>query len=132
MSEGTPVHAAREGIVARVIESNDKGCWQDGCGQYANFIVVMHDDGTTGEYYHLQQNGALVDVGERVAAGQKIGLSGNTGHTALPHLHFAVYKATRRALPQSVPVTFISADGVIFNPRRGHRYLAVSGQNTGD
>ena len=132
MTEGTPVHAAREGIVARVVESNNKGCWQDGCGKYANFIVVMHDDGTTGEYYHLQQDGALVDVGDRVEAGQEIGLSGNTGHTALPHLHFAVYKATRRALPQSVPVTFISADGVVFRPRRGHRYLAVSGQNAGD
>lgn len=132
MAEGTPVHAAREGVVARVIESNDKGCWQDGCGQYANFIVVMHDDGTTGEYYHLQQDGALVEVGERVEAGQEIGRSGNTGHTALPHLHFAVYKATRRALPQSVPVSFISADGVILKPRRGHRYLAVPGQNAGD
>lgn len=132
MSEGTPVHAARAGMVARVVESNDKGCWRDGCGQYANFIVVMHDDGTTGEYYHLQQNGSLVEVGERVEAGQEIGRSGNTGHTALPHLHFAVYKATRRALPQSVPVSFISADGVIFKPRRGHRYLAVSSQNAGD
>ena len=132
MTEGTPVHAAREGVVAQLVESNDKGCWEDGCGKYANFIVVMHDDGTTGEYYHLQQNGALVDVGERVEAGQKIGLSGNTGHTALPHLHFAVYKATRRARPQSVPVSFISADGVIFEPRRGHRYLAVPGQSAGD
>jgi len=132
MSEGTPVHAAREGVVARVVESNNKGCWQDGCGQYANFIVVMHDDGTTGEYYHLQQNGSLVEVGDRVEAGQEIGRSGNTGHTALPHLHFAVYKATRRALPQSVPVSFISADGVVFRPRRGHRYLAVPSQSAGD
>jgi murein DD-endopeptidase MepM/ murein hydrolase activator NlpD len=80
----------------------------------------------------LQQNGALVEVGERVDAGQKIGLSGNTGHTALPHLHFAVYKATRRARFQSVPVTFITAEGVIFRPRSGHRYLAVSGQRVGD
>ena len=132
MDVGTPVHAAREGVVARIEESNDKGCWQDGCGQYANFIVIMHDDGTTGEYYHLQQNGALVDVGDRVEAGEKIGLSGNTGHTALPHLHFAVYKATRRALPQSVPVTFVSGDGVVYRPRRGHRYLAVPSQKVGD
>ena len=132
MDIGTPVHAAREGVVARVVESNDKGCWHDGCGQYANFIVVMHDDGTTGEYYHLQLNGALVEVGERVEAGQRIGLSGNTGHTALPHLHFAVYKATRRARFHSVPVTFIAADGVIFKPRRGHRYLAIAGQRVGD
>ena len=68
----------------------------------------------------------------RVEAGQKIGLSGNTGHTALPHLHFAVYKATWRALAQSVPVNFISANGVIFKPRRGQRYLAVPSQKAGD
>ncbi len=132
MDVGTPVHAARDGVVARIEESNDKGCWQDGCGRYANYIVIMHDDGTTGEYYHLQYNGALVDVGDRVEAGQKIGLSGNTGHTALPHLHFAVYKATSRALPQSVPVTFVSADGVVHKPRRGHRYLAVPSHRVGD
>ncbi len=132
MKVGTPVHAARGGTVVRLEESNDKGCWQDGCGAYANFIVVMHEDGTTGEYYHLQQNGALVKVGEQVKAGQKIGLSGNTGHTALPHLHFAVYRATKKARSQSVPISFLSADGVVYQPRRGHHYLAVMGQQAGD
>jgi murein DD-endopeptidase MepM/ murein hydrolase activator NlpD len=132
MSVGTPVHAARGGVVARVVESNNKGCWEDGCGKYANFIVVMHDDGTTGEYYHLQQDGALVDVGERVVEGQKIGLSGNTGHTALPHLHFAVYRATKGARSQSIPINFMSADGVVYQPRRGHHYLAVAYQQAGD
>jgi murein DD-endopeptidase MepM/ murein hydrolase activator NlpD len=132
MSVGTPVHAARGGIVARVVEEHDKGCWEDGCGQYANFIVVMHDDGTTGEYYHLQQDGSLVEVGDKVIAGQQIGLSGNTGHTTMPHLHFAVYRATNRARPQSIPVNFISADGVVHQPRRGHRYLAVAYQQAGD
>lgn len=132
MSEGTPVHAARGGIVARVVERHDKGCWEDGCGQWANFIVIMHDDGTTGEYYHLQQNGALVDIGDIVVAGQKIGLSGNTGHTALPHLHFAVYRATRGARSQSVPISFISADGIVYQPRRGHHYRAITQQYAGD
>lgn len=122
MSVGTPVHAARSGVVARVVEANDKGCWEDGCGKYANFIVVMHDDGTTGEYYHLRKDGSLVDVGERVVAGQHIGFSGNTGHTALPHLHFAVYRATRGARSQSVPISFISEDGIVYKPRRGHHY----------
>jgi len=132
MSEGTPVHAARGGIVARVVESNDKGCWEDGCGQYANFIVIMHDDGTTGEYYHLQQDGALIEVGDKVVEGQKIGYSGNTGHTALPHLHFAVYRATRGGRSQSVPISFISEDGIIFQPRSGHRYRATTQQHAGD
>ena len=132
MPVGTPVHAARGGIVARTVEVHDKGCWEDGCGQFANFIVVLHDDGTTGEYYHLQQNGALVAPGDRVSAGQKIGLSGNTGHTTMPHLHFAVYRATSRARSQSVPFSFISADGVVRNPRRGRHYLAVMHNQVGD
>lgn len=132
MPVGTPVHAARGGIVARTVDSNNKGCWEDGCGKFANFIVVLHDDGTTGEYYHLQQNGALVAPGDRVTAGQKIGLSGNTGHTTMPHLHFAVYRATSRARSQSVPFSFLSADGVVHKPRRGRHYLAVMHNQVGD
>jgi len=125
MAEGTPVHAARAGIVARIEERNNRGCWRDGCGKYANYIVVLHSDGTTGEYYHLQQNGALVEVGERVERGQKIGLSGNTGHTALPHLHFAVYRPTTWGNTQSIPIRFRSADGVISRPRNGGRHQAA-------
>ena len=125
MPEGTPVHAARAGVVARVEESHSRGCWQDGCGRYANYIVVLHDDGTTGEYYHLQRDGALVEVGDHVARGQKIGLSGNTGHTTMPHLHFAVYRATEWGNTQSIPVRFQSADGIVTRPRHGARYQAT-------
>ena len=132
MPVGTPVHAARGGVVARVVESHDKGCWEDGCGRYANFIVVMHSDGTTGEYYHLQKDGAAVEVGDRVTAGQWIGLSGNTGHTTMPHLHFAVYRATRGGLPQSVPISFVSSEGVILSPRQGHHYKAIEQEISGD
>ena len=126
MPEGTPVHAARGGVVARVEERHNIGCWEDGCGRYANFVVVLHDDGTTGEYYHLLQNGALVEVGERITAGQQIALSGNTGHTTVPHLHFAVYRAVDWGNTQSVPVRFVSADGLVDRPRRGGRYQAVA------
>ena len=125
MPEGTPVHAARAGVVARVEESNTVGCWRDGCGRYANYIVVLHNDGTTGEYYHLQHMGALVEVGDSVARGQRIGLSGNTGHSTMPHLHFAVYRATDWGNTQSIPVRFQSADGTIKRPRRGARYEAT-------
>ncbi len=124
MAEGTPVHAARGGVVARVVESNTRGCWEDGCGRYANYIVILHSDGTTGEYYHLEKDGALVDVGDVVEKGQHIGLSGNTGHTTMPHLHFAVYRATVWGNTQSIPVRFRSLSGVVDKPRRGARYLA--------
>lgn len=124
MKEGTPVHAARDGLVARLEEAHSIGCWDNGCGRYANYIVVLHDDGTTGEYYHLQRDGVLVELGDRVTAGQKIALSGNTGHTTTPHLHFAVYRAAEWGTTQSVPVRFASAEGIVERPRRGARYRA--------
>jgi len=122
---GTPVHAARAGVVARVEESNSKGCWEDGCGRYANYVVILHSDGTTGEYYHLMKDGSLMEVGDSVSQGQKIGYSGNTGHTTMPHLHFAVYRATDWGNTQSIPVRFQGADGIIDRPRRGGRYQAL-------
>jgi murein DD-endopeptidase MepM/ murein hydrolase activator NlpD len=125
MPEGTPVHAARSGVVARIEENHSIGCWESGCGKYANFIVVLHSDGTTGEYYHLQKDGAIIGVGDSVARGQLIAYSGNTGHTALPHLHFAVYRATSDGSTQSVPIRFHSADGVVSKPRRGGRHQAA-------
>lgn len=129
MREGTAVLAARGGVVADYEESNSIGCWEDDCGQYANFVVIAHDDGTTGEYYHLEKNGVLVERGERIEAGQKIALSGNTGHTTMPHLHFGVYRAESWGRYQSIPVRFISADGIVDRPRRGGRYPAISLQH---
>jgi murein DD-endopeptidase MepM/ murein hydrolase activator NlpD len=125
MEEGTPVHAARSGVIARTEASNSVGCWRDECAGRANFIVVLHDDETTGEYYHLQKDGVLVTVGERIRAGQKIGLSGNTGHSALPHLHFGIYRAIDDGKEQSIPFRFLSADGIIDRPRRGGMYVAT-------
>ncbi len=124
MADGTPVHAARGGQVARVVEHNNRGCWEDGCGRFANYIVVLHDDGTTGEYYHLRRDGALVAPGDRVERGQQIGLSGNTGHTTMPHLHFAVYRASERGTTQSLAIRFATAAGVIDRIRSGRRYRA--------
>ena len=125
MKIGTPVHAARAGVAARVVESHSKGCWEDGCGRYANYIVILHNDGTTGEYYHLMKDGSLIEVGDSVSQGQKIGYSGNTGHTTMPHLHFAIYRATEWGNTQSIPVRFQGADGIIDRPRRGGRYQAL-------
>ena len=125
MAVGTPVHAARAGIVARVEESNSRGCWENGCGKYANYVVILHGDGTTGEYYHLEKDGAVVEVGDTVEQGQQIAYSGNTGHTTKPHLHFAVYRATDGGNTQSIPVRFKGAGGIIEHMRRGARHQAL-------
>ena len=58
--------------------------------------------------------------------------AGGTSHTALPHLHFAVCQATRGARYQSIPINFISEDGIAFRPQRGHHYRATTSQHAGD
>jgi murein DD-endopeptidase MepM/ murein hydrolase activator NlpD len=123
MALGTPVHAARDGLVALVEDSHAAGCWRDDCARLANFIVVLHPDGTTGEYFHLQQGSARVRLGERVRRGQLLARSGNTGYTTAPHLHFGVYRLRSDGRTQSVGVRFLTREGPISEPRAGARYL---------
>lgn len=92
MKPGTPIHAARDGIVIRVVEDNDKGGLNKAHRQYANLIVIQHTDGSRVGYWHLQKNGAVVNIGDTVNKGQVIGFSGKTGYTAFPHLHFVGWK----------------------------------------
>jgi Membrane proteins related to metalloendopeptidases len=88
---GTPVLAARAGVVMQVESDFDKaGLSLEKFGGRANFVRILHDDGTMAVYAHLQESGVLVRQGQRVQAGQQIGKSGNTGFTTGPHLHFVV------------------------------------------
>jgi len=64
-----------------------------------------------GDYAHLQKDGGMVQVGETVAAGDLIGLSGSTGFSSGPHLHFAVLKIAAGSVRQSIPVKFRTANG---------------------
>ena len=93
MKIGTPVYAARGGVVTRVKEDGDKGGLDAAYRQYGNNIIINHNDGTRAGYWHLQHNGIVVNVGDTVQQGQLIGYSGNTGYTAFPHLHFIVWKS---------------------------------------
>ena len=122
MPVGTPVYAARDGVVVRLREKHDRACWEPRCGRYANFVVVLHDDMTTGEYYHLRQHGVVVDVGQRVAQGALLGYSGNTGKSTMPHLHFGVYRASSWGRTESVPVRFLTDNGILQRPESGRRY----------
>ncbi|WP_100657902.1 M23 family metallopeptidase [Alteromonas flava] len=104
---GTPIHAARDGIVIDTEASHTRGGSSRRYARYANYIVILHNDGTTGEYHHLQHRGVEVNRGDRVSAGQLIGYSGNTGFSSLPHLHFAVYRPLSHGNYESLPFRFI-------------------------
>ena len=53
-------------------------------------MEVQHADGTIAVYGHLAHDGVLVGVGQQVARGEPIALSGHTGFSFAPHLHFSV------------------------------------------
>ena len=91
----TPVLAARPGlVVATNAAAQDAGTTPDFL-EYSrtNFVLVRHDDGTIGEYMHLAPSGVKVTVGQRVERGDELALSGNTGFSSTPHLHFQVMTA---------------------------------------
>jgi murein DD-endopeptidase MepM/ murein hydrolase activator NlpD len=93
MKRGTNITAAREGMVVRVKEDGTKGGLNKKYRPDGNNIVIQHADGSRAGYWHLQHNGALVNVGDTVKKGQAIALSGKTGYAAVPHLHFLVWRS---------------------------------------
>lgn len=107
--EGTPVLAARGGVVMQ-IQDRFRGHGLDRARDAgrANYIRILHDDGSMGLYAHLAEGGVLVDIGQRVETGQRIGLSGNTGYSTAPHLHFAV-QVNRAMQLETIPFRMPSA-----------------------
>jgi murein DD-endopeptidase MepM/ murein hydrolase activator NlpD len=89
--EGTPVLAARAGVVVflenRYFES---GLDFDKFLSRSNQVRILHDDGSMGSYGHLYPDSIDLEPGQRVEVGEQIGLSGNTGYSSGPHLHFVV------------------------------------------
>lgn len=89
-SRGTPVVAAASGVVIKAVNGCKEGYKRCG-GRYGNYVVIAHANGTQTTYGHL--NKASVSVGQTVAQGENIGLSGNTGGSTGPHLHFEIENA---------------------------------------
>ncbi|MEL6537890.1 MAG: M23 family metallopeptidase [Bacteroidota bacterium] len=89
LAVGDTICAATDGYVVGVIEGYKRGGpdlkWRD----YANFITLYDpQSGLFTQYVHLVFQGSLVQVGDLVARGQPIGISGLTGYTTIEHLHF--------------------------------------------
>ena len=105
ISIGTPVYAARSGIIANVIQEHNKHCFHKKCAKFNNKVVVYHEDGSFANYTHLKKGGAVVVKGQKINVGDLLGYSGNTGYSSGPHLHFEVY-VNRIDKAISVPTLF--------------------------
>lgn len=75
---GTPIKSPMPGIVDAITSGGDGG----------NQVIVKHDNGFKTGYAHLSKQ--LVKKGDKVKQGDVIGLSGNTGKSTGPHLHFTL------------------------------------------
>lgn len=124
MKRGTNITAAREGVVVRVKEDGDRGGLNKKYRPFGNNIVIQHADGTRAGYWHLQQNGAVVTVGDSIKKGQLIGLSGKTGYAAVPHLHFLVW-TSKNGQWQQVATRFQTAAGIKYL-RSWKKYKALA------
>jgi murein DD-endopeptidase MepM/ murein hydrolase activator NlpD len=87
-SPGTPVHAARAGVVLGT-GNTDATCPGASFGKW---VFIKHDDGISTLYAHLAS--FAVAKGDSVATGQVIGYSDTTGYATGPHLHFGVYASS--------------------------------------
>lgn len=125
MKIGTKVYASRGGKVVVMQDKHNKHGKTREFAKYANYVTIKHDDGTYGKYNHFRHKGLVVKVGERVERGELIGYSGNTGFTSGPHLHLVVFKGKDHKSRYSIPIKFISKNGIITKPIKGKKYIAV-------
>ncbi len=123
----TTVRAARPGVVVVTYDAvQGSGTTPDFLDySHVNFVLVLHDDGTLGEYMHLSPSGVEVQPGQRVERGQALALSGNTGYSTTPHLHFQVMTAANDGIAaQSFPFEIAVGKDHSEAPAQGRSYTS--------
>ena len=109
---GSKIYAARDGVILSLKEDSNVNCKSPSCMKAANFLLILHADGSIANYAHLKQNGVLPKVGDTVIKGDLIGYSGNTGWSGTPHLHFEVY-TEKEGVKNSQETQFINSNGKV-------------------
>lgn len=129
LPQGTPVLAARGGVVRDLCAQHKVFANRE----FVTFILIDHDDGTWGRYYHLRGGSLRVRKGQRVRQGEILAESGRTGRCQSRHLHFEVlrkapwrpsgpriysrwrsipadFEETRRQQPDAIPGHWLISD----------------------
>jgi len=114
LPRGTALHAMAPGRVVNASSRTRPGdpCYNgggSGCRDAANYVRIKHSDGTITAYWHI--NRALVARGDKVAQGDPIARSGNTGYSTGPHAHIVRERDCDSIACQSVRMRFLDVRG---------------------
>lgn len=120
MPRGTPILAARGGVVLASRGDVKTGGLDSALlgtvDSAGNFVMVLHEDGTVGNYFHMRCGSIVLKKGDLVHAGDALGEAGSTGysHPDYPHLHFVVRVPDQknRFGRKTVPTLFRTRSGV--------------------
>ncbi len=124
IKKGTKICAARDGVVTGIRKDSDEGGLKPENLSDGNYVTIQHSDGSVAWYWHLQKESVMVNIGDTVKIGQHIGLSGNTGYSAFPHLHFEVQGYDASGNYKQLPIRFYTQRGVIYlRPGKFYRTL---------
>jgi murein DD-endopeptidase MepM/ murein hydrolase activator NlpD len=110
MPPGTPILAARDGVVLYTQDGFTEGGTDPRLVEQANVVVVAHRDGTMASYGHLAP-GLAVAAGDSVSQGDVLGSSGGTGFAGQPHLHFHVGLRILGDPGRTIPIRMKDAHG---------------------
>ncbi len=120
MPIGTGIYAAREGVIYAYKEDGQIGGPLPKYKNHANYIIIKHDDGSFGCYWHLQYKGVVAKKG-KIQKGTLIGYSGDTGFVLGPHLHFTVKNKLNYDKDSFVRTKFYTTKGILLL-KRGESY----------
>ena len=96
---GTPIRAIADGVVLYRETRFSRSYSDSKFAGRANYVEILHPDGRVSLYAHLKWRSVRVRVGQEVRQGQIIALSGDTGYTTYPHLHFGLYDKNGISIP---------------------------------
>lgn len=125
MQVGTYISAARAGTVIWVKDDYHMGGSKSYFLDKANYVSVLHEDGTYAVYAHILLGSALVKPGDVVAIGDQLARSGSSGFSTGPHLHFVIRK-NEDFKTASVPFHFLNNEGQYFLPKRGQMISGIN------
>ena len=111
---GTPIMSAAAGTVLGTGDT-DVAC--NGVS-YGKWVLVKHTNGLSTLYAHLSV--IQVRVGDSLIAKEKVGLSGNTGYSTGPHLHFTVYASDAVQITNYVSKVCGTTMRIPIAPRAGY------------